>query len=133
MAKNARALPLVLALFFLSFMPKTSQAHVYLELRVVVNVLPGASITDSVINARMNSVNTIYSQCGNIAFTVTKINRLAAWPANFGNRNDSLDPNVTNAALRAASNAEIQHGGYKIWVAKGFYGATGTRGFYRSM
>jgi hypothetical protein len=96
-------------------------ADVFLEAKLVVNLLPGVNQTDAQINALADRLNRILAQCpANTAFTLAgnDINRLAAFPAGFDrNGNTLLVESITRAERRRAANPEIAGGGYKIYVA----------------
>lgn len=53
-------------------------AHTFLQLPLVVDVLEGEDITDATIRRRVEGLNRIIGQCGNISLTLAKIQR--DWP-----------------------------------------------------
>ena len=100
--------------------PGLAKAHIYLETKLVVNMLPGTTMTEDEINDIVDGVNEIFSQCGNVGFIVTKINQLEGWPGGFRHdANNNLKVSTPYPDLVREANGEIKHCGYKIYIAKG--------------
>ena len=109
-APAARVLrPLLCALLALAA-GLTGQAHTYVQLPLIVNVLVGEGITDDTIRARVDGMNKIIGQCGNISCTLVKINH--NWP-------DNHEPGDTPGDVRPDGRDQLRDDGEKEIAAQG--------------
>ncbi|MDH7504260.1 MAG: hypothetical protein QHJ82_16305, partial [Verrucomicrobiota bacterium] len=126
-AVMSRFLLLLLALSY-AWLSQPAFAHTYWQLPVVVNVLKGDNTTDDTISSRIDAVNKILAQCGNLSITLVKINRDVADPQHprGGDAEGEVRPDEGDV-LRADGQKECAaHGaGGKFTIAKGLRDAAG--------
>ncbi|QLH07190.1 hypothetical protein [Nitrosopumilus ureiphilus] len=104
----------------------SAYGHVYLEAKLAINVMPGNGQTDEQINDMVKEINDILAQCGNISLTPV-INRPDSFPDGFNHDadNEIISDGTTNREMVDAANPEIEHGGYKIFLAHSVIGSGG--------
>ncbi len=111
--------PAIFFMFMVSFV-SYAHAHVYMEAKLVVNILPGNNQTDEELQDIVEGVNKIFSQCGNISFTLNPddINRLLEPPKGFelDENNETRACGPDDEDYRNAANPEIEYGGYKVFI-----------------
>lgn len=109
---------LIVSLILPSF---SAQADVFLEAKLVVNILPGNTQTNEQIYDILEEANRILGQCGHISFTLAEsdIKRPGAFPGGFDHdeENEILTDRITDAEHLTGAHGEIEHGGYKIFLA----------------
>lgn len=103
-------------------------AHTYWQLPVVVNVLKGDNTTDAAIRQRIQGVNDILAQCGNLSVTLVKINRDVADPQHprGGDAEGEVRPDERGTLRTDGQKECADHGaGGKFTIAKGLRDAAG--------